>query len=196
MVDGNTIIDSGTVSGSKSLVYDKNWDRGDKIKSIGWRNTLEFSDQWRGTFDVGYSRADRDETYIQSVARANQLGSLNFSNSGEPDHTSWSTPQDLTDPNIVQLTNDPNWAEMRTPKFKDEIKSAQLSVNRSLGWGWFGSVDAGIAYNQRDKNVSSDAFLLTLTDAAAQGDPFQAIPTDALRDPGDDRRRRHPPATC
>jgi iron complex outermembrane receptor protein len=183
VVDGNTIIDSGTVTGSKSLVYDKNWDRTDKIKSIGWRNTLEFSDQWRGTIDVGYSRADRDELYIQSVARANEFSSLNFSNSGEPDHTSWSTPQDLTDPNIVQLTNDPNWAEMRTPKFKDEIKSAQLSVNRGLGWGWFDSLDTGVAYNQRDKNVSSDAFLLTLTDAAAQGVPFQSIPTGALRDP-------------
>ena len=183
VVDGNTIIDSGTVSGSQSLVYDKNWDRGDKIRSIGWRNTLDFNDQWRGTLDVGYSRADRDETYIQSVAKANALSSLNFSNSGEPDHTSWSTPQDLTDPNVVQLTNDPNWAEMRTPKFKDEIKSAQLSINRRLGWSWFDSVDAGIAYNQRDKNVSSDAFLLTLTDAANQGVPFQAIPTDALRAP-------------
>jgi iron complex outermembrane recepter protein len=183
VIDGNTIIDSGTVSGSQSLVYDKNWDRTDKIRSVGWRNTLDFSDQWRGTLDVGYSRADRDETYIQSVAKANATSSLNFSNSGEPDHTSWSTPQDLTDPNIVQLTNDPNWAEMRTPKFKDEIKSAQLSVNRGLGWGWFDSLDTGVAYNQRDKNVSSDAFLLTLTDAAAQGVPFQAIPTDALRGP-------------
>lgn len=182
VVDGNTIIDSGTVSGSKSLVYDKNWDRGDRIRSIGWRNTLDFSDQWRGTFDVGYSRADRDETYIQSVARANQLGSLNFSNSGEPDHTSWSTSQDLTDPGVVQLTNDPGWAEMRTPKFKDEIKSAQLSINRNLDWGWFSGLDTGIAYNQRDKNVSSDAFLLTLT-AGTDTNPFVAIPNDALRGP-------------
>jgi iron complex outermembrane receptor protein len=182
-VDGNTIIDSGTVSGSQSLVYDKNWDRGDKIRSIGWRNQLDFSDQWRGTLDVGYSRADRDETYIQSVAKANATSSLNFSNAGQPDDASWSTPQDLTDPNIVQLTNDPNWAEMRTPKFKDEIKSAQLAISRSLSWGWFSGLDAGVAYNQRDKHVSSDAFLLTLTDAANQGVPFQAIPTGALRAP-------------
>ena len=87
MVDGNTIIDSGTVSGSQSLVYDKNWDRTDKIRSIGWRNKLEFSDQWQGTLDLGYSRADRDETYIQSVAQANALSSLDFSNSGATDHT-------------------------------------------------------------------------------------------------------------
>ena len=84
VVDGNTIIDSGTVDGSHSLVYDKNWDRTDKIRSIGWRNELDFSDQWKGTLDLGYSRADRDETYIQSVARANASSSFDFSNPGEP----------------------------------------------------------------------------------------------------------------
>ena len=137
-VNGNTIIDSATVDGSHSLVYDKNWDRTDKIRSIGWRNELNFSDQWKGTLDLGYSRADRDETYIQSVARANAFSSFAFTNPGDSrlSSTAWSTPQDLTDPAVVQLTNDPNWAEMRTPKFKDEIKSAQLaSVNRSLELG-------------------------------------------------------------
>ena len=44
----------------------------------------------------------------------------------------------------------------------------------------------GVAYNQRDKNVSSDAFLLELTGPSvdpAAGLPLQVIPTDALRDP-------------
>ena len=80
VVNGNTIIDSGTVDGSHSLVYDKNWDRTDEIRSIGWRNELDFGDQWKGTLDLGYSRADRDEIYIQSVARANAFSSLDFSN--------------------------------------------------------------------------------------------------------------------
>ncbi len=48
-VDGNTIIDSATIDGSHSLVYDKNWDRTDTIRSIGWRNELNFTDQWKGT---------------------------------------------------------------------------------------------------------------------------------------------------
>ena len=193
-VDGNTIIDSATIDGSHSLVYDKNWDRTDKIRSIGWRNELEFSDQWKGTLDLGYSRADRDETYIQSVARANAFSSFDFTNRRQP-VTSWSTPQDLTDPAVVQLTNDPNWAEMRTPKFKDEIKSAQLAVNRSLDWGWFSGLDAGYAYNQRDKDVSSDAFYLELTGPSVDpvtGLPLQVIPTDALRDPVMIDLRRHP----
>ena len=72
---------------------------------------------------------------------------------------------------------------MRTPKFKDEIKSAQLSVNRSLDWGWFNGLDVGVAYNQRDKDVSSDAFYLELTGPADPAGSPAVIPTDALRDP-------------
>jgi iron complex outermembrane recepter protein len=187
VVNGNTVIDSGTVDGGHSLVYDKNWDRTDEIRSIGWRNELDFGNEWKGTADLGYSRADRDETYIQSVARANAFSSFDFSNPGTNDasSTSWSTPQDLTDPAVVQLTNDPNWAEMRTPTFKDEIKSAQLLANRSLSWGWFNGLDVGLAYNQRDKSVSSDSFYLELTGASdpSLGLPLQAIPTSALRAP-------------
>jgi TonB-dependent receptor len=85
----------------------------------------------------------------------------------------------LTDPAVVQLTNDPNWAELRTPTFKDEIKSAQLAVNRQMEWAFFSGLDVGVAYNQRDKNVSSDAFRLDVIG----GTPLLAIPTSALRDP-------------
>jgi iron complex outermembrane recepter protein len=183
-INGNTAITSATIGGAHSLVYDKNWDRTDKIRSIGWRNELNFNDQWKGTLDLGYSRADRDETYIQSVARANANSSFSFTTSDS--QLNWSTPQDLTDPAIVQLTNDPNWAEMRTPKFKDEIKSAQLAVNHSVEWGWFSGLDVGVAYNQRDKNVTSDAFRLEVTSPITDptsGLPMAVIPTDALRDP-------------
>jgi len=182
-VNGNTIIDSATIDGSHSLVYDKNWDRTDEIRSIGWRNELNFTDQWKGTLDLGYSRADRDETYIQSVARANAFSSFSFTTGDS--QLAWSTPQDLTDPAVVQLTNDPNWAELRDPTFKDEIKSAQLLANRSLKWGWFNGLDMGLAYNQRDKTVTSDSFYLELAGASdpALGLPLQAIPTDALRAP-------------
>jgi len=183
-INGSTAITSATIGGAHSLVYDKNWDRTDKIRAVGWRNELSFSDAWKGTLDIGYSRADREETYIQSVARANADSSFSFTTSDSL--FNWSTPQDLTDPNIVKLTNDPNWAELRTPKFKDEIKSAELSVNGTVGWGWFSGVDAGVAYNQRDKNVRSDAFRLELTAPVADptsGLPMAIIPTDALRDP-------------
>jgi iron complex outermembrane recepter protein len=182
--DGNTIIESATIDGVHSMVYDKNWDRTDKIKSVGWRNEFNINEQWKATFDVGYSHADRDETYIQSVARGNSYAAYNFTTSNSI--IAWSTPQDLSDPNVVRLTNDPNWAEMRTPVFQDEIKSAQLAVNHSMEWGWFKGLDVGVAYNQRDKDVSSEAFRLDVTSPTPDpvtGLPMAMIPTDALRDP-------------
>jgi iron complex outermembrane receptor protein len=55
-----------------------------------------------------------------------------------------------------------------------------------MGWGWFSGLDVGIAYNQRDKNVSSDAFRLDVTSPTTDpvsGLPLAAIPASALRDP-------------
>ncbi|MBS0387630.1 MAG: TonB-dependent receptor [Proteobacteria bacterium] len=179
-VDGNTIIDSGTVNGAHSLVYDKNWNRTDKIFSIGWRNEFNLGSNWKATADVGYSHSDRDELYIQSVARANAYSSFNFANLGSVDNASWETSQDLTDPNLVQLTNDPNYAELRDPKYRDAIKSAQFTLTRDLSWGWFNAIDAGVAYNQRDKSVQSDQFFLQL---AGGPEALVSIPTSALRAP-------------
>jgi iron complex outermembrane receptor protein len=186
-VNGNTIINSATVGGGHSYVYDKNWDRTDKITSVGWRNELDFGNEWKGALDLGYSYAARSEDYIQSVARANANSSFDFANPGTAgaSSTSWSTPQDLTDPTVVQLTNDPNWAEERTPDIDDKIQSAQLSATRSLSWGWFNAFDMGVAYNQRNKDVLSNAYLLTLTGASidpSSGLPLEAIPDSALRD--------------
>ena len=183
-INGSTAVTSATIGGAHSLVYDKNWNRTDKIRAIGWRNELNFADDWKGTLDFGYSRADRDETYIQSVARANTDSTFSYTTSDS--HINWSTPQDLTDPAVVKLTNDPGWAEMRTPEFKDEIKSAQFMVNHNTDWGWFNGMDVGVAYNQRDKDVTSDAFYLELTSPVedpVSGLPMAIIPDSALRDP-------------
>ncbi len=81
-VNGNTIIDSGTVANGHSLVYVKNWNRTDTIKSIGWRNELDFGSGWKGTADLGYSHADRHELYIQTVARATTNSTYDFSHLG------------------------------------------------------------------------------------------------------------------
>ena len=93
----------------------------------------------------------------------------------------------------MQLTNDPNWAELRDPKVNDKIQSAQLSANRSLDWGWFKGLDVGVAYNQRDKDVPSDSFYLELTGASdPRGASAAADPGGRVAGSGDDRRRRYP----
>jgi iron complex outermembrane receptor protein len=178
VVDGNTIIASGTVDNGHSLVYDKTFHRTDEITSVGWKNELKLADKWTGVADICFSRAQRDEKYIQSVARPLTGGSFSFSGLDSfSGGQHWTSNQDLTNPASVQLTNDPNWAEMRTPTYRDEIKSLRLSGKRDLEWGIFSRIDTGLAFNQRDKNVRSDAFNLALASANV------AIPAGALGAP-------------
>lgn len=177
IVDGTTIISDGTVANGRSLVYDKTFSRSDKIAAAGWRTEFGLGDAWKAQTDVAYSRMDRKENYVQSVARSTVPATFTFSGLDTVDNFAWSTNQNLTDPTTVQLTNNPDWAEMRTPKIKDEIKSLSASARRGLDWKALAGVEVGLAYNERDKTVQSDAFKLTL------GSADVAIPTSALGGP-------------
>lgn len=177
VVDGNTIISSGTVAGVRNLVYQKNFNRTDKISSLGWRNELKLPDKWSAIADLGYSRADRDEYYVQSVARGQAGGTLTFSGLDATGAQNWTTNENLADPANVQLTNSPDWAELRTPTYQDEIKSLRLSGKRDLDLGFLSRIETGLAYNQRDKTVASDSFSLRLAS------PNVLIPGAALGSP-------------
>ncbi len=176
-VNGNSIIDRGTVSGGRSLVYEKNWHRSDDISSIGWKNEIKLANKWTGVTDLGFSRANRKETYIQSVAKGLAGGPMSFSGLGGTGNQVWSTTENLTSASNVQLTNNPDWAEMRTPAYQDDIKTLRLSAKRDFEGGIFSGVDAGLNYAQRDKDVQSNAYKLSLASSNV------AIPASALRGP-------------
>ncbi|MDD2920226.1 TonB-dependent receptor [Rhodoferax sp.] len=176
-VNGQTIISSGTSAGDRNLVYEKNFQRSDDITSLGWKNELKLANKWTATADLGFSRANRNETYIQSVAKGLAGGAHTFSGLDSSGDRVWTTTEDLTSATNVQLTNSPDWAEMRTPTYKDEIRSLRLSGKRDLEGGMFSAIETGLNYTQRDKNVQSDAYRLTLAGNNV------AIPASALRGP-------------
>ncbi|MCA0240503.1 MAG: TonB-dependent receptor [Proteobacteria bacterium] len=176
-IDGTTVLASGSVANGRSLVYDKNFNRTDKITAVGWRNELGLAGNWKAMADIGYSRVDRDENYIQSVARSTTPTTLTFSGLDTVDNFGWSTNQNLTDPSTVVLTNNPDWAEMRTPKFRDETKSARLSAHKDFEGSFLAGMEVGLGYNQRDKSVESASYRLTL------GSTNVAIPAAAVGAP-------------
>ncbi|MCE4539152.1 TonB-dependent receptor [Pelomonas sp. P7] len=177
VVNGNTLIASGSVANGHSLVYNKNFKRTDEITSLGWKNELKLSDKFSIDGDIGYSRSVRNENYIQSVARPVTNVGFSFSGLDATGQQSWSTTQDLTSSSVVKLTNDPDWAEQRTPHYRDEIKSLKLAGKYALDWGPLSGLEFGLAHNQRDKTVQSDAFRLQLASTNVD------IPTAALRGP-------------
>lgn len=176
-VKGNTVVDSGTVAGGRNLVYEKNWHRSDDISSLGWKNEIKLGDKWTALTDLGLSHANRTETYIQSVAKGQAGGTMSFSGLGSSGNQAWTTTENLTSASNVQLTNDPNWSEMRTPSYQDDIKTLRLSAKRELEGGIFSGLEAGLNYAQRDKDVQSNAYSLSLASSNV------AIPAGALRGP-------------
>ncbi|MEI8028511.1 MAG: TonB-dependent receptor [Comamonadaceae bacterium] len=176
LVNGNTVIASGTVDGGHSVIDNKSFHRTDELASLGWKNEFKLANKWTAVADLSYSHAKRDESLIESIARPLAGSSFNFSGLGNSGDQAWSSNQSLTDSSNVQLTNDPNWAQLVTPTYTDELKAIRLSGKRDLE-GAFSSVEAGFNYNERDKVVLSNAYRLSLASNNV------AVPASALRSP-------------
>lgn len=177
VVNGNTVVASGTVDGGHSVIDNKNFHRTDEITSLGWKNEFKLTSKWTAVADLSYSHAKRDERLIESIARPLTGSSFSFSGMDSSGNQSWSTNQNLADPATVQLTNDPNWAQLVTPTYTDEIKALRLSGKRNLEAGIFSSLEAGLNYNERDKVVLSNAYRLSLASNNV------ALPAGAVRAP-------------
>jgi iron complex outermembrane receptor protein len=175
-LNGNTVVASGTVANGTNIIDDKNFNRTDDIRSAGWKSELKLDSKWTTTLDVGLSKAKRHERLIESIATA-QPGSAIFKFSGldTEDNPGWSTNQDLTNPAIMQLTNNPSWSQLVTPSYTDEIKSLRLNAERTLDTPVFSKLHFGINQTRRDKVVNSAEYSLALAKDS------MAIPTAALR---------------
>jgi iron complex outermembrane receptor protein len=173
--NGNTVVTSGKVANGTNIIDDKNFNRTDDIRSGGWKSELKLDDKWTASVDVGLSKAKRHERLIESIAAA-QAGaaSFNFSGLDSESNPGWSTNQNLTDPAVVRLTNNPNWAQLVTPSYTDEIKSLRLNVDRDLDTPIFSKLHFGVNQTRRDKVVNNQQYQLTLPSDS------MAIPANAL----------------
>jgi iron complex outermembrane receptor protein len=174
--NGNTVAASGTVANGTNIIDDKNFNRTDDIRSGGWKSELKLDDKWTATLDVGLSKAKRNERLIESIATG-VPGSATFMFSGLDNESGphWSTNQDLTDPSTMQLTNSPNWAQLVTPSYTDEIKSLRLSFVRTLDSTIFSKLHFGANQTRRDKLVNNQEYQLKLPSDR------MAIPAGSLR---------------
>jgi iron complex outermembrane receptor protein len=175
-VNGNTVVASGSVANGTNIIDDKNFNRTDDIRSAGWKSELKLDDKWTATMDVGLSKSKRHESLIESIA-SGPRGAATFTFSGLDggSNPGWSTNQDLTDPAVMKLTNNPDWAQLVTPNFTDELKSFRLGGERSLDGKIFSKLSFGANYTKRDKVVNNAEYRLTLPSAS------MTIPAAALR---------------
>lgn len=163
VLDGNTVVASGSVANGTNIIDNKNFNRTDDIRSAGWKSELKLDDKWLVSMDVGLSKAKRNERMVESIATGPRgTAMFKFTGLDSESNPGWSTNQDLTDPNVIKLTNNPDWAQLVTPAYTDELKSFRLNGERSLDGKVFNKLSFGANYTKRDKVVDNKSFRLTL----------------------------------
>lgn len=176
VINGNTVVTSGTWTDVQNLVRGDKLNRSDEISALGWKNTFKLPNKWTAVADVSYSRTTRDESYAEVYASPLLPSVYTFSGLGVSGAQQFSTNQNLTDPALVPLRDPSGWGVIRLPHITDEIKALRFVGKHDLD-GMFSGIEAGLNYAERNKVVSREQYKLSLLD----GLKSLAIPASALR---------------
>lgn len=181
----NNIAVSGRVTGAYGPVIrnDLN-EREDDVFAVGFKNEFFFDENWTGTADFSLSRANRDESILETYSgirnNADNVNVVLNRDSGLPTLT-WG--RNYADPSIIQLTDAGGWGQngyIKFPKFKDELRSGLFSAERLFVDSAFSSVEFGVNYSHREKSRQvAEAFLDLI------GGPQVAVPSNLLQGPAD-----------
>jgi iron complex outermembrane recepter protein len=158
-------------------------ERDDDIFAIGFKNEFQFNDQWKGIADLSMSRANRDESILETYSgipiNSTSRDFVDFTFNPESGLPTLTWGRNYNDPGVVRLGDPGGWGQngyVKFPKFKDELRSAFLSAERQLGNNLFSSVEFGGNYSRREKSREvAEAFLDLI------GGPNIAIPSNLLR---------------
>jgi iron complex outermembrane recepter protein len=178
------VLVGGTFNNVKPILRNDLNTRDDEIFAIGFNNEFQFNDDWRGVADFSLSRADRDESILETYAgTVGVTDTLNFTLNPQTGLPDLAFGLDYADPTLIRLTDSGGWGQdgyIKYPKFEDELRSVRLSAERSFQSGFISSVDFGINHSHREKSRSvAEAFLDLIAGDSA------AIPTDLLNGPAD-----------
>jgi iron complex outermembrane recepter protein len=178
---------AGTWTNVKPVIRNDVNERDDKILALGWNNKFKIGDGWTAIGDLSYSKAERDETILETYAgtgRGNANGARDRVNfvidpTGRPVYT---YGLNYADPNVVRLTDSGGWGQdgyVKFPKVKDELKAIRLVGKKELerAAGLFGGVDFGVNYSEREKSRFVDEFFLDLKN------PTTTVPSNLLISP-------------
>lgn len=182
----NPVVEDGVVVGGRFegvrpvLRNDLN-EGDDKLFAIGWNNRFEFGDVWTAQFDWSHSRADREESILETYAgtRSGITDHVDFrlDRRGPP---SLSFGQDYADPSAIVLTDPGGWGQdgyIKRPEIEDRLTSVRADLERQFDSALFSSIEVGVNHADREKTRRvPEAFLDLLT-------PETTVPSDLLLRP-------------
>jgi iron complex outermembrane receptor protein len=180
-VNGDKIATSGIVNNTTPVALTTYNKRQDDVRALGWNSELTLAD-WKFVGDLSWSKATRKEQNAEL-----QAGSLNRVSLGQVsivtgDGRSTFTPNfDFGDASKVYLRDPAGWGRdgrSQFPKVSDQAKALKLSASRNFD-SWLSSVEGGLLYSERDKDMNRTEVNYNLKNARAP----MLIPANLLRTP-------------
>lgn len=160
VVENGRLVDATWVGVRPVIRNDQN-DREDDIFAIGWNNEWKLSEDWSAALDLSYSKADREESILETYAGSLSTDTVRVDSRGTPPILSFGL--DYTDPNSIVLTDPGGWGQngyIKYPEVEDKLTSFRASAERAFSDGHFSSVEFGINYADRQKSrFVAEAFL-------------------------------------
>lgn len=179
----NGVVVGGTFNGVRPVLRNDLNEGDDDLLAIGWNNQFELGDAWSAQFDLSYSRADREESILETYAgtRAGVTDSVDFRLGGEgPPMLDFGF--DYADPTQIVLTDPGGWGQdgyIKTPEVSDRLTSVRAGVERMFDGGLFSSLEIGINHADREKTRRvPEAFLDLLVDETTIPGQFLLRPVD------------------
>ncbi len=161
---GTPVVTSGTLSGFEPAVRNDNNTRTSKLDSFGWNNEFKL-DTWTFSADASYSRAEVDDSKLETYAGRLEGVDADFRIPLSPGYAYYGLP-DLSDPSAVYLRDPQGWGHdgrMENTRQKDELKAVRLAVNKVVESSDFlRSWDAGVNFSKRTKSKSADVYFADL----------------------------------
>ncbi|GAA0645520.1 TonB-dependent receptor [Brevundimonas lenta] len=196
------MVVSGTFDNVKGVVRNDGNRRTAELLSLGWNNEFQISDNWYGTLDISYSKADRTDTVLETNAGTgrNVLGALDtLGFVTTPEGTTFTSTLNYADPSLILLTSAQGWGGgtlpsgipggqdgfINSPTTMDELTSVRGDIFRDIDEGPFSRVAFGFNITSRDKELDLERYYLALT--ANLNDPTHTtsvpVPTQYLLAP-------------
>jgi iron complex outermembrane receptor protein len=178
----------------------------DRVYNALWHNELKLAHDWTANLDAGYSRAESDDTFLESYSGFGYNGPNNEStvpgttvafNEGRNGELYLYPSQSFAD--NVMITDPQGWGAgsnlvqggfINEPHTEDYIAHAKLSATKYFESGPFSSLEFGVNRERRRKDyIINQAFLvpgggpsLLLNQGAAQSAPIPAGAVEGVTD--------------
>ena len=192
-VDGDMIV-GGSFTGVDAVVRNDIFERHAKLYAFGWNNEWKSDDGWRASADIAYSKTDRNELTFESNAGtgrgigvgATDTVGFNSGSSG----TDFTHQLDYSDYDLILLTSPRGWGGTQIAVdgtsilngqdgyyndriIEDKLWQVRTDVAKEFESSFISSVQAGINYTKRSKDLVPDEFFVGI---AANTDGTVSIP--------------------